>query len=86
MTGAPTPTADERAALLRAAAVLDRLPQVIYGTCVRRGLSQQKAADQMGIPNATFGRWRRGQTWPQKQTDLCILLRWLAADPGDARR
>lgn len=68
---------DERAALELAADVLDALPTVLRGECVRRGLSQETAAGQIGVDRQTVNRWIRGRTRPDV-ADVVLIFRWLA--------
>ncbi len=70
--------ADDRAALETAADILVRLPTVLAAERIRRGLSQEAAAEQIGVDRQTVSRWETRWAHPRWST-LPALLRWLAA-------
>jgi DNA-binding transcriptional regulator YiaG len=82
--GADLPDTDERAALLLAADILDRLPAMIAGTRRARGLSQEAVAEHLGVSLATVRRWESGARFPQGQAAVAVL-RWITQPTGEAR-
>lgn len=81
--GDALPGADERAALLLAANVLDRLPTVLAGTRRARGLSQEAAAEQFGVSLATVRRWESRERFPMGRGVVIAVLRWIAQPPAE---
>jgi predicted DNA-binding protein (UPF0251 family) len=73
-------TPADRAALALAADVIDALPTVLLAELGRRGISQRKAAEQMGVDRQSVARWLRGETRPSA-ADLVVVFRWLAGGP-----
>lgn len=72
--------AADRAALTLAADVLDRLPSVLLAELGRRGVSQTKAAEQMGVDRQTVNRWINRRATPYAR-DAARAFRWLAEPP-----
>jgi DNA-binding transcriptional regulator YiaG len=86
MTAAALPDADERAALNLAADVLDRLPTVFAGTRRARGLSQEAAAEILGVSLATVRRWESRERFPMGRGVVTAVLRWTAEPTEEGGR
>lgn len=62
----------------------DALPRALQDTYLNRGISQREAAEQIGVTQQTFSRWRHGQLIPAPSS-IPAIARFLGLPVKEVR-